>query len=79
MYTNLSCKVWLLFHLEILTKVCYNIGVRQGGLPFWKGSEELEEMNLTEAMLRAILELIDKCDTIEELRVSVKRILQDKE
>ena len=27
-----------------------------------------------EALFRAILELIDKCDTIEELRESVKRI-----
>lgn len=28
-----------------------------------------------EALFRAILELIDKCDTIEELRESVKRIM----
>ena len=38
---------------------------------FMKGSEK---MNETEALLKAILELIDKCDTIEELRESVKRI-----
>lgn len=35
----------------------------------------MEEMNVTEALLRAILELIEKCETIEELRVSVKKIL----
>lgn len=28
-----------------------------------------------ETLFRAILELIDKCDTIEELRESVKRIM----
>lgn len=28
-----------------------------------------------EALFRAILELIDKCDTIEELHESVKRII----
>lgn len=31
-------------------------------------------MQITEALLRAILELIDKCDTLEELRASVNRI-----
>ena len=30
-----------------------------------------------EYLLRAILELIEKCHTIEELRESVKRILKD--
>ncbi len=29
---------------------------------------EMGEMKTTEALLRAILELIDKCKTIEELR-----------
>ena len=33
------------------------------------------EMNYTEALLRAIIELIGQCDTI--LRESVKRIMQD--
>ena len=32
-------------------------------------------MQITEARLRAILELIDKCDTLEELRASVNRIM----
>ena len=40
----------------------------------------MDEMeNVSEYLLRAILELIDKCETIEELRESVKRILADKE
>lgn len=33
------------------------------------------EMNITLALLRAILELIDKAETLEELRESVKRIM----
>ena len=32
-------------------------------------------MQITEALLRAILELIDKCDTLEELRASVNRLM----
>lgn len=39
-----------------------------------KGSEEME-MNTTEALLKAIIELIEKCETLEELRESVKRIM----
>ena len=35
-------------------------------------------MQITEALLRAILELIDKCDTLEELRASVNRIMGKK-
>ena len=37
----------------------------------------MDEMNVTEALLKAILELIEKCDTLEELRESVKRILNE--
>ncbi len=33
------------------------------------------EMNTTEALLKAIIELIEKCETLEELRESVKRIM----
>lgn len=33
------------------------------------------EMNITEALLKAILELIEKCETLEELRESVRRIM----
>ena len=32
-------------------------------------------MQITEALLRAILEQIDKGDTLEELRASVNRIM----
>ena len=35
----------------------------------------MDDMNVTEALLRAILELIDKCDNIEELRASIKKVL----
>lgn len=35
----------------------------------------MNEMQVTEALLRAILELIGKCDTLEELRASVNRIM----
>lgn len=35
----------------------------------------MNDLNVTMALLRAILELIDKAETLEELRKSVKRIL----
>lgn len=35
----------------------------------------MTEVNVTEALLKAILELIEKCGTLEELRESVKRIM----
>nr|DAU03312.1 MAG TPA: Sensor-like histidine kinase yojN [Caudoviricetes sp.] len=37
----------------------------------------MNDMNVTKALLNAILELIEKCDTLEELRESVKRIMAD--
>ena len=37
----------------------------------------MDEMNVTEALLKAILELIEKCDTLEALRESVKRIMNE--
>lgn len=37
----------------------------------------MDEMNVTEALLKAILELIEKCDTLEELRESIKRIMNE--
>lgn len=37
---------------------------------------EANELNVTEALLKAIIELIDKCDTIEELRESITRIIE---
>lgn len=35
----------------------------------------MDDMNVTLALLRAILELINKAETLEELRESVKRIM----
>ncbi len=37
----------------------------------------MTEMNVTEALLKAILELIEKCESLEELRESVKRIMNE--
>ena len=37
----------------------------------------MEDMNVTTALLKAILELIEKCDTLEELRESVKKIMEE--
>ena len=35
----------------------------------------MDDMNITLALLRAILEIIDKAKSLEELRKSVKRIM----
>lgn len=46
--------------------------------PDTKGSEEMDEMATnTEYILRMVLELIDKCETLEELRASVKAVLDE--
>ena len=37
----------------------------------------MDDLNVTQALLKAILELIEKCETLEELRESVKRIMKD--
>ena len=37
----------------------------------------MNEVNVTEALLKAILELIEKCETLEELRESGKRIMNE--
>lgn len=37
----------------------------------------MEDMNVTKALLIAILELIEKCETLEELRESVKKIMEE--
>lgn len=36
-----------------------------------------EEMNATEYLLKAILEIIDKSKTVEEIRESVHKILHE--
>lgn len=66
-----------IFHLVKHSNECYYILVRQRREPLKKGSEELNEMNVTQALLKAILELIEKCNTLEELRESVKRIMNE--
>ena len=53
---------------------CIIIHVRQSKA-LTKGGRKVDEMNITLALLRAILELIDKAETLEELRESVKRIM----
>ena len=35
----------------------------------------MSDMQVSEALLKAILELIAKCESLEELRESVKRIM----
>ena len=37
----------------------------------------MTEMQVTTALLKAILELIEKCDSLEELRERIKRIMAD--
>lgn len=37
----------------------------------------MDDLNVTAALLKAILELIEKCNTLDELRESVKRIMNE--
>ena len=37
----------------------------------------MTEMQVTTALLKAILELIEKCDSLEELRERIKRIMAE--
>lgn len=37
----------------------------------------MNDLNVTQALLKAILELIEKCETLEELHESVKRIMNE--
>lgn len=39
----------------------------------------MDEMTTTQVLLKAILELIAKCKTLEELRESVNRIMNDEQ
>lgn len=63
--------------LDFSRKSCIIVVVRQGRKSLTEGSEEMDGMNITEALLKAILELIEKCATLEELRESVKRIMNE--
>ena len=45
-----------------------------------EGGRNVEEMPTnTEYVLRLILELIDKCESLDELRESVKKALEEEE
>ena len=37
----------------------------------------MEEMNATEYLLKAILEIIDKSETVDEIREAVEKILKN--
>lgn len=50
--------------IDVLGTVCYTIIVRQRTTPLNGRREVMEEVNTTEALLRAILELIAKCETL---------------
>ena len=65
------------FVLTSTRKRCIIAHVRQRYKTLTEGSEVMNELNVTEALLKAILELIEKCETLEELRESVKRIMNE--
>lgn len=67
-----------LFSIDKYTEMMYYIDVRQRWTkPLKKGSEVMNDLNVTQALLKAILELIEKCETLEDLRESVKRIMNE--
>lgn len=41
-----------------------------------KNTEEREEMTATEAILRTVQELAEKCETLEEFREALKKIIE---
>ena len=52
--------------------------VRQGRLASYERREDMDEMATnTEYILRMVLELIDKCKTLDELREAVKAVLDE--
>lgn len=69
------CICLVALPIEIHVHMYYNSFCKARVQPFQKGSEDMDEMNTTMALLRAVLELIAKCETLEELRESVKRIM----
>ncbi len=53
---------------------------RKDGAAVLKGSEEMQDTaTQAEYILRLVLELIAKCDTLEELREAVARVLAEAE
>ena len=80
LHKNYATNFVHIFSSDAVDKITvngYNVLVGQSCIrtALLEGSEEMEDMNTTEALLRAILELIAKCDTLEELRESVKKIM----
>ena len=74
-----NIKIFLIFFQKTLDKIhflVYNIYVRQRGKPLTKGSEEMEEMQNTEYILRMVLELIEKCKTLDELKQAILNVLE---
>lgn len=63
--------------IDKINYLVYNVIVRQRYTISYKGSEEMDDLNVTQALLKAILELIEKCETLEELRESVQRIMNE--
>ena len=64
--------------IEIHVYMYYNSYCKAEVKPLTKGSEEVDEMATnTEYILRMVLELIDKCKTLEELREAVKAVLDE--
>ena len=64
--------------LDKTIKIVYTMSVRQGAerkVLLNKGGEVMDEVSVTAALLRAILELIGKCESLEELRENVQRII----
>jgi hypothetical protein len=54
----------------------YNNTRKAEGNLLKKGSEEMQEMATnTEYILRMVLEMIEKCKTLEELKASVEYVL----
>ena len=52
--------------------------VRQGRTAPYERREDMDEMATnTEYILRMVLELIDKCKTLDELREAVKAVLDE--
>lgn len=73
-----NIKIIFIFYQKTLDKIhfiVYNILVRQRE-PLKKGSEEMDEMQNTEYILRMVLELIEKCETLDELKQAILNVLE---
>ena len=65
--------------IDIHGKQYYNNTCKAGTQAPYERREDMDEMaNATEYLLKAILEIIDKSKTVEEIREAVKKILEGK-